>query len=173
MTLANKITVGRLVTIPIIVIALLEQQKWIVYPLLILCMVTDILDGLVARHRGEQTKVGAFIDPLADKLLLTSMFMVLAYLRQVPMWIFVVIFSRDLLIVIGWSVIHILTGSSEIKPRLLGKISTSIQMLTALLCLVPAPYPVLRFLLWITTLATIVSSVDYIIIGEKKLGVWM
>ncbi len=172
MTLANKITTGRILMVPIIVIALLENHIKTVYSLLLVCMATDFLDGLVARHFKQGTKLGAFLDPMADKLLLTSIFMTLTYLHQVPMWTFVVVFSRDLLIVLGWAVIHILTGSSAIEPRILGKITTAVQMATALVCLIPASPDIVRLSLWLMLLFTIASSVDYVIVGEKKLGAW-
>lgn len=172
MTLANKITVGRIVMVPMIVIGLLEGYRATVYTLLAICMATDFLDGLVARRRGEHTKLGAFLDPMADKLLLTSLFMTLAFLHQVPMWIFVVVFSRDLLIVLGWLVIYILTGSNKVEPRPLGKATTALQMTTALSVLLELPILLTKTLLIATIVLTIASAVEYIMIGEKKLGAW-
>lgn len=171
MTLANKITVVRILLVPPIVIGLLEGQTTWVYVLLALCIASDFFDGLMARRMGERTKLGAFLDPLADKLLLISVFMTLAYMHVVPMWTFVVVFSRDLLIVLGWVVIFILTGSSAIEPRPLGKITTGIQMTTALCCLMNLDM-FIRFLLWTTVAVTVASAIDYVIIGEKKLGAW-
>lgn len=171
MTLANKITVARIVTVPVIVIGLIEGRTAWVYVLLGLCMASDFLDGLIARRRGERTKLGAFLDPMADKLLLISVFMTLAFLRQIPMWIFVIVFSRDLLIVLGWSVVYILTGSNDIQPRPLGKITTALQMITALACIL-SPTIFTRPLLWATVAFTVASAIDYVIIGERKLGAW-
>lgn len=172
MTLANKITVGRIILIPVIVIALLEGMNKLVYSLLFLFMISDFLDGLAARKRGERTKLGAFLDPMADKLLLTAVYISLVHLGDVPMWVFVVIFSRDLLIVLGWTVIYILTGSNEVEPRPLGKAATAAQMAAALACvtdfLTPAAAPLVR----IAVAVTIASAVDYIIVAEKKLGGW-
>jgi cardiolipin synthase len=130
------------------------------------------LDGLAARMRGERTRLGAFLDPMADKLLLGAVFTTLAYLHQVPMWIFVVIFSRDLLIVLGWSVIYILTGAAAIEPRPLGKTTTGVQMATAFACIINLPQPIPGALLWVTLLVTVASAIDYVIVGEKKLGAW-
>lgn len=172
MTLANKITVGRIVLIPIIVIGLLQHHtKW-VYLLFFLSMISDFLDGLAARRRGERTKLGAFLDPMADKLLVTAVFVTLTHLNQIAMWVFVVIFSRDILIVLGWAVIYILTGSTAIEPRPLGKATTAIQMATALACVMDIGNPVMRILLWSSIACTIASAIDYIIIGERKLRAW-
>lgn len=172
MTLANKITVGRILLVPPIVIGLLEHKTVWVYALLGICIITDFLDGLAARQRGERTRLGAFLDPMADKLLLGAVYTTLAYQHIVPMWIFVVIFSRDLLIVLGWSVIYILTGSSTIEPRILGKSTTAIQMVTAFVCITQISQPIPGALLWLTLVATIASAIDYVVTGEKKLGAW-
>ncbi len=174
MTLPNKITVARIIMVPMIVIGLLEGATTWVYTLLGLCIISDFLDGLLARRRGERTKLGAFLDPMADKLLLISVFMTLAFLRHVPMWIFVVILSRDVFIVIGWSVIYILTGSNAVEPRPLGKFTTALQMITALACILPLSfYTITRPMLFACVVFTVASTIDYIITGEKKLGAWI
>jgi len=135
-------------------------------------MATDLLDGFAARRRGERTRLGAFLDPMADKLLLTSVFLSLTYLHQIPVWVFVAIFSRDVLIVLGWSVIFILTGSSTVQPRPLGKATTAAQMITALAVIVQAPAIATIVLLWIMIALTVISAVDYVRTGEKRLGEW-
>lgn len=169
-TLANKITIFRIMVIPIIVIGLLHKQTLWVYALLFISLLTDFLDGLVARLRGERTALGAFLDPLADKLLLTSVFLTLTYQGVIEMWVFVVIFSRDLLIVLGWAVIYILTGSAAVTPRMLGKTATAIQMATAFSYIVPVPDFLRTVLLWLAIGATITSALDYMMVAEKRLG---
>ena len=172
MTLANKITIVRIVLIPAVVIGLLYSRSAWVLVLLGFSMLTDLFDGLAARLRGEQTRLGAFLDPLADKLLLISVFMTLTILGRLETWIFVVLFSRDLLIVIGWVVIYILTGSSAIAPRWLGKSTTAVQMTTAVAFAAGVPDPWRSWLLWATVAFTVVSMLDYVRIGEKRLGAW-
>ncbi|MCG3205894.1 MAG: CDP-diacylglycerol--glycerol-3-phosphate 3-phosphatidyltransferase [Elusimicrobia bacterium] len=171
MNLPNKITILRILLVPLIVIGLIEHQTALVYVLMALCMATDFLDGLIARRTGQHTKLGAFLDPMADKLLLISVFMTLAFMRSIPMWTFIIVFSRDLLIVLGWFVIFLLTGSSHIEPRPLGKATTAVQMATAMVCIIPLPQAT-QVLLWITVAITAVSAIDYVIIGEKRLGMW-
>ncbi|MCB4757415.1 MAG: CDP-alcohol phosphatidyltransferase family protein [Elusimicrobia bacterium] len=172
MTLANKITVLRIILVPIIVIALLKHYTAWVLALLIFSMLTDFLDGLAARWKGERTLLGAFLDPMADKLLLTSLFLTLTIINRIDVWVFVVVFSRDLLIVLGWTIIFILTDSSKIKPTLLGKITTAAQMCTALGYILPLPALVQITFLWIMVVLTISSAIEYIIIAEKRLGEW-
>jgi cardiolipin synthase len=170
MTLANKITILRILLIPAIVIGLLLDRKPWMYILLGFSMLTDLLDGLAARSRKERTRLGAFLDPLADKLLLSSVYLTLTYLHIIHPWIFVLVFSRDLLIVLGWTVIYILTGSSKIQPQILGKITTALQMATALSYIIPSLAGLQIPLLWSSVAATIVSAVDYVIIGQKRLA---
>lgn len=168
-TLANKITIARILAIPVIVIALLQNHP--IAPWLIgAAAISDFLDGLAARVRGERTAVGAFLDPMADKLLLTALYIMFVYRGWIPAWVFVVFFSRDLLIVLGWFVIYILTGSSSIEPRRLGRAATALQMTTALGFAAPGPMKAVHLLLWITVAATVVSAVDYIVTGDRRLG---
>jgi cardiolipin synthase len=110
---------------------------------------------------------------MADKLLLTAVYVTLAYRGFLPAWVFVVIFSRDLLIVLGWAVIYILTGSSKVAPRTLGKVTTGIQMATVVgFLMLPDASPLRSMLLWSTVFATAASAIDYVYIGEKRLGDW-
>jgi cardiolipin synthase len=170
MTLANKITVLRIIAIPLFVIALLEGflpwARWI----FILSIFSDALDGTIARLRGERTPLGSFLDPLADKLLLVAAFITFAYLGWIPIWVFIAVLSRDMLIIMGWSIVYILTGNSKIEPRLLGKFTTALQMMVALCKLVPVPLPLYHWVLHTMIATTILSACDYVWIGNKRLG---
>lgn len=169
LTLANKITLARLILIPVFIVTLLQRMH--PWPVIIftVTIVSDALDGFIARHFKQMTALGAFLDPLADKLLMFSSYLVTAYLQMIPLWVFVVIVSRDAMIVIGWAVIYFITGSTDIKPRFLGKVSTIFQMVTIWLVLLGMPEPVAARLLAATVLMTAVSGIDYIYSGTKKL----
>ncbi len=171
MTLANKITILRIVLVPVFIIGLLlESQRW---PLIIFAFsaLTDVLDGAVARKRGERTVLGSFLDPTADKLLLVGAYLTLAHMRLVPMWVFVVVFSRDLLIVLGWNIIYILTHNREITPRWLGKGTTFLQMATVIMLLLgPLTQTVAPVFVWAMVLVTTASTIDYVWVGAKKLS---
>src|SRR3989338_4153434 len=132
MTLANKITVLRIIAIPIFIIVLLQGHMTWARVIFILSVFSDALDGALARIRGERTPLGSFLDPLADKLLLMATFIAYTYLGWIPVWIFIAVLSRDLLIIMGWAVVYILTGNSKIQPRPLGKLTTALQMAVAL-----------------------------------------
>lgn len=170
LTLANKITIFRIVTIPLFVILLLAQQH--PWPLLIfvLSTISDALDGFFARYRRENTPLGSFLDPLADKLLLLAAFITLTYQQRIPIWMFVVIFSRDLLIVIGWIIVYILTGSSRIEPRRLGKLTTVLQMLGIFSILADFPFSWQKVILQTMIICTILSGLDYIREGSHRLN---
>jgi cardiolipin synthase (CMP-forming) len=170
MTLANKITVTRIIAIPFFLIALLEQSMLWARVIFILSVLSDALDGGLARIRGERTALGSFLDPLADKLLLVGTFVAYTYLGWIPVWVFITILSRDLLILMGWSLVYILTGNSKIEPRPLGKVTTALQMLLALGKLMNLPDPAYHVLLYTMIASTILSALDYVWIGNKRLG---
>src|SRR5579864_804927 len=132
MTLANKITVLRMIAIPVFVIALMDHHMGWARWIFILSIASDALDGTLARIRGERTPLGSFLDPLADKLLLVATFIAFTALGWIPVWIFIAVLSRDMLIVLGWTVVYILTGNHKIQPRFLGKATTALQMAVAL-----------------------------------------
>jgi cardiolipin synthase len=94
LTWANRITIVRILLTPLLIILLLKGGRlWPLY-IFALAAVSDILDGWVARWRQEVSRLGSFLDPIADKLLLSSTFLVLAHLGRTPMWVFVIVFSR-------------------------------------------------------------------------------
>ncbi len=174
MTLANRITIIRIALIPIFVILFLQQGK---YPVLAnwtlavfaFAIFTDFLDGLAARLKKQKTQLGSFLDPLADKLLLLATFILLAYTGRIELWIFVTVFSRDLLIVLGWTILYILTSSSTIEPRILGKISTFLQMISAITLLFPIPEVFAYWIVRVMVFFTITSAMDYLWSGSKRL----
>lgn len=170
MTLANKITLLRIFLIPVFIILLLQGHHPWPAVIFTFTIVTDALDGFIARWKKQKTALGSFLDPLADKMLMFSTFLTLAYLKVIPLWIFVVTISRDLVIVLGWLVIYFIMHSTEIQPRLLGKLTAIIQMLTTWLILLGIPEPIKNYLLVATVVITGLSGVDYMIAGSRKLG---
>ena len=169
MTLANKITVLRIIAIPFFLIALLGGHLASARIIFALSVFSDALDGTLARIRGERTPLGSFLDPLADKLLLVSTFVAYTYLGWIPIWIFIAVLSRDLLIVLGWSVVYILTGNSKIQPRILGKFTTALQMAVALSKLFGVSAPLANIFLYAMITVTILSALDYVWVGNKRL----
>jgi cardiolipin synthase len=128
MNLPNSLTVLRIVLVPFFIGFLLNGSfGWALLTLLV-AGATDILDGIVARIADQRTKLGTYLDPLADKLLLTSAFVTLAILHLVPAWVAVIVLTRDLVIVAGAFVLYVTETPIEVMPTLLGKGATLTQL---------------------------------------------
>lgn len=174
MTLANKITILRIILVPIFIIALLSRLWWSVL-IYIPIILSDCIDGYIARVKKQQTFLGAFLDPLADRLLLIFTFLTLSYQNIVPRWIFVVVLTRDLIVVLGWFLIFLLTANKEIIPRTTGKVAIISQMLFVLLILLnpdaltSKDINLERIVLYIIAFLTIASAIDYMIVGINRL----
>lgn len=136
LNLPNLITLLRIVVIPVFLILLTAERYTDALILFILAATTDSLDGAIARLTNTRTAFGAYIDPLADKLLLMSSFVVLAFLGFVPRWLAILVISRDVIILIGFVALFFITEHSiAVRPSLLGKASTFLQLLTITLTL--------------------------------------
>ncbi len=137
LNLPNLITLLRIGAIPIFLILLVDERYTEALIVFILAGITDSLDGLLARWLDARTTLGAFIDPLADKLLLVSSFVILAFLGDIPRWLAVLVIMRDVIILIGYSVLFFVTGHAiKVRPTLIGKASTFFQLLTVSMALV-------------------------------------
>ena len=137
LNLPNLITLLRIGAIPVFLILLVDERYTEALVVFILAGITDSLDGLLARWLDARTTLGAFIDPLADKLLLVSSFVILAFLGDIPRWLAILVIMRDVIILIGYSVLFFVTGHAiEVRPTLIGKASTFFQLLTVIMALV-------------------------------------
>jgi cardiolipin synthase len=169
LNLPNLITFLRIGAIPLFLILLTDEQYTEALWVFVLAGVTDSIDGAVARLTNSRTALGAYIDPLADKLLLVSSFSILAFLGFLPRWLAILVISRDVIILVGFAVLYFITGHSiAVRPTLVGKTSTFFQLLTVTLALVGLHNPAWRFpLLWHLTLAltggaVTISSFQYL-----------
>jgi cardiolipin synthase len=148
-----------------------------------LCGASDALDGLLARRLRQRTLVGAYLDPIADKLLMATAFIVLAYMKNVPFWLAVLVISRDLFILVGSSLYLLLLDASDIRPTAISKLNTAVQILTVVYFLAVAAFPEeSRFLLTgegeavtsaiigLCALTTALSGGQYLFMGIRKLS---
>ncbi len=165
----NILTVIRILLTPLFVIFLLKN---LFYPALIVftaAAISDGLDGLLARYFNQYSVLGAYLDPIADKLLLASAFISLAVLKIIPAWLTVIVLSRDILIITGIAVFALGDIHIEIKPSLVSKWTTVAQLLTIFLVLlnprVEGIYQTKMLLFWITAGLTISSGLHYIYVG--------
>jgi len=141
-------------------------------PVFAICLIRHLFDGsllvfVVAAKR--KTTLGAYLDPTADKLLLTTAFVTLAIQRMIPSWLSVIVITRDILIIFGIALLNIMNRSIEIKPSILSKITTVAQLATVCAVLVAhqvhAMAQIERFLFWSTAAVTTASGLQYIYRG--------
>jgi cardiolipin synthase len=174
LTLANRLTILRILMTPVIVVLLLYRQTGAALGVFLLAGITDALDGFVARSRGQKTPLGMVLDPLADKLLLTSTVVTLSFLRELPRWFAVILVSRDLILVGGSMIVYMFLGKLAAPPSRLGKATTGMQLATALLAMLDNYFPALKptvHLLAVLTLAlTVASGLDYVYRGARLLN---
>ncbi len=174
LNIPNLLTIVRIVCVPILVICLMEGRFGEAFMVFVIGGVSDALDGLLARTLHQKTIIGAILDPIADKLLLDSTFVVLAAINTIPRWLAVVVISRDVIIVAGVLILFLVRGSVRIKPTISSKLTTLIQLGTAftvLLSLETAWFRDLLPILYAATGAiTAVSGGQYLTIGFRILN---
>jgi cardiolipin synthase len=140
----------------------------------LIATITDGLDGYIARMRNEKTRFGAIMDPIADKMLIGSAFISFSlvsglpdYLKM-PVYVPIIIISRDVFIMLGAMIIYLLAGKIDVKPTIVGKMTTFFQMLTIVCVLLRFTY---SSWIWnITVALTVISGLDYLRIGSKQIN---
>jgi CDP-diacylglycerol--glycerol-3-phosphate 3-phosphatidyltransferase len=182
MTTANKITILRILLIPFFVVETLYYGKDghdIYRVLALICFavaaVCDGVDGYVARHYNQRSELGAVLDPLADKLLLVSGIVVLSfdhspYLQSIPLWLTGTIIGRDMLLLIGLLVIQVVVGKLTVRPRMLGKVATVLQMILVLWILLKWSQKWLAVWIWGAAICTGISGLLYLWDGTRQLS---
>jgi cardiolipin synthase len=128
LTAPNQLTLLRMMFLPFIVIKLVEGHYSLALILFVLAGMSDGLDGLLARTLKQQTILGQYLDPIADKLLLSTMFMVLSILHKIPWKFTVVVFSRDISILLASAVLYAIAGLRDFRPSIFGKANTFAQV---------------------------------------------
>lgn len=176
LTPANQLTILRMIFIPIFVILLVYNHLGWAFAIFILAGITDGLDGLIARWLKQKTSLGAYLDPIADKLLLTTSFVVLSIKGMglpnlVPLWLTILVISRDVILVSSVLIIVISTGHRTFPPSVYGKATTCLQILTLVAVLYlnyrNITLPELQWLFVATAAVTVYSGLDYIYRGKK------
>ncbi|MBW1947448.1 MAG: CDP-alcohol phosphatidyltransferase family protein [Deltaproteobacteria bacterium] len=174
MNIPNLLTLMRIILTPLLVILLINSKFAEALIVFTVAGITDGLDGLIARYMRQKTRIGAILDPIADKLLLTSAYVTLAVVKLLPAWLAVTVISRDVIIVFGVLIIFLFQGGVEIRPSVLGKITTVAQLGTIFVVLVNHELGTLsRFLPFLyvaTVLITVISGLHYMYLGTRFLG---
>jgi cardiolipin synthase (CMP-forming) len=157
-TVPNQITFLRLGFLPLFLILMsYERYKWALL-VLVIAGLSDGIDGLIARKFNQRSSLGAYLDPIADKLLLSSSFVVLAFEKQIAWWLTILVLSRDLLILIVAVVIILESGYRPFPPSIYGKFTTFFQLILVFIVVLCATYPDVRLRLAVQVLIYIVSA---------------
>jgi cardiolipin synthase len=171
----NQLTLLRLVFVPFIATSVLENDYRTAIILLVIAGLTDALDGFLARKMNQKTVLGQYLDPIVDKMLLSTLFLVLAAAHEIPWRITITVFSRDIGILIVSAVLYATTSLRDYSPTMLGKANTFAQIIALLLVFldkVTAPEIIAQakvVMLWFVFILTVVSGLHYIIVVGNRL----
>ncbi|HSL23355.1 MAG TPA: CDP-alcohol phosphatidyltransferase family protein [Vicinamibacterales bacterium] len=171
LTAANQLTLLRMALIPAFVIFLLYGYSGWGLLTLVFAGITDGLDGLIARRTGQKTTLGAWLDPMADKLLLVTTFIMLTlpglgFANRLPIWLTVLVISRDVAIVLAVAVVNFAIGRRTFLPSIYGKIATATYIVTGVVTLtfnyLNRPSALVTICVYGSLFVTIVSGVHYV-----------
>jgi cardiolipin synthase (CMP-forming) len=174
----NFLTIIRFLLVPPILFSILNQRFLLAFFLFVLASLTDAFDGLLARVYNWTSYFGAIVDPLADKLLLTTSFITLGWVGLVPEWLVLLIVARDLWIISGALVYRYVVGKIHFSPTLLSKINTCLQIALTIMLLVDASFlhisiwlihTVMLAMLTTTSLTLVHYTISWTILGMKNL----
>lgn len=175
-TVPNQLTFLRLGFLPFFIISIHYHRYDIALAVLIIAALTDGLDGLLARSLNQKTALGAYLDPIADKLLLSSSFVVLAFNGNIRWWLATLVLSRDILLLTSAAVILVVAGYRPFPPSIYGKLTTALQILLvfAVVLLAVTEWPWLRFvrmiLAYLVAGFTVFSGFHYSIVVSRRLS---
>jgi cardiolipin synthase len=178
LTAANQLTLLRMLLIPPFVILLLYGYRGWALATFLAAGVTDLFDGLIARRTGQKTTLGAWLDPMADKLLLVTMFVMLTLpdigsANRLPLWFTVLVLSRDIAIVLAVAVVNLAVGPRTFRPSIFGKVATATYIVTGVVTLffnyLGVASPVIMAFVYASLVITFVSAFDYLL-KVVKLG---
>lgn len=174
-TAPNQLTLLRMIFVPFIVIHLVDGHYLWALVVFVIAGFSDGLDGLLARRLHQQTLLGQYLDPIADKLLLSTMFLVLSILHKIPWKYTVVVFSRDISILAASAVLFAIAGLRDFRPSIFGKANTFSQISAVFFVLLNEVYPArwvriarLEFL-HATFIFTVLSALHYVILVQHRL----
>ncbi len=171
LTPANQLTLLRMLLIPAFVILVVYGYFGWALVVFVAAGLTDALDGVIARRSGQKTTLGAWLDPMADKLLLVTTFIVLTIpglglTNRLPLWLTVVVISRDVVIVLTVTIVNLAIGRRTFRPSIFGKVATAIYILTAVVAMLfnylGYHSAFVDLFVWASLAITLISSLHYI-----------
>jgi cardiolipin synthase (CMP-forming) len=176
-TTANQLTILRIVFVPLFIILLAYNELGWAFGTFVIAGITDVLDGIIARRFGQKTSIGAMLDPIADKLMMTSSIVILSlpqmeFHNTIPRWLMILIIFRDVFILVVSLIVVLMLGWRLFRPSIYGKASTVMQVLTVLLVLYAnwqhAVVPELTIVFYMTGLMTAFSGIHYLVRGLRE-----
>lgn len=174
LTPANQITILRLVFVPIFAILVIQRSYGWALAVLTAAAISDIVDGTIARIFHQESPLGIALDPIADKILMTTAYLVLAIRDAIPTWLTVLVISRDVAIVMTALLISIVAGYRPFRPTMLGKASTTVQAITIFVAVahqasVPlASAGLLHICIYLAAAFTLASGVHYLVVVRHR-----
>jgi len=178
MNFANKISISRILSVPFFVASLIyyspnkDYIRLLALAIFIFAVISDAVDGYIARKSKQQSKAGLVLDPLGDKLIIMSAFIGLSFDKfnpHFPLWVTLIIISRDIIILLGAVVIFIVKQDINVSPTVWGKLTTIFQMTAVLIILARFKIGIEFIFWWLAVIFTVVSGIDYIRRGFKIL----
>ena len=181
MTTANKVTICRILLVPVFIVQVIYLNRsgnavnwYLAIAAFFAAAVADGVDGYIARHFNQRSELGAILDPLADKMLLVSGIILLSmesrYFVRIPLYLTATVISRDVILLIGMAIIHYTGTKFSVRPHLTGKIATVLQMATVLWTLLKFNPAVLPYITIPAAIFTGVSGLLYVINGMTHLN---
>lgn len=175
MNLANMITVGRLLAVPLVLYFLLHGDMRAAFFVFLLAGASDAVDGAIARMFNQRTELGAWLDPLADKLLMTAVFVMLGWLGKIPDWIVFMVVTRDVLIVGGVVMSTLLANPIKVEPLFVSKANTAAQVFLIVIVLADLAFGLglenlVSGMLTLTALLTLASGASYLLLWMRHIA---
>ena len=165
MTIPNLISTIRIILVPIFIIYLINDRFLAALIVFVVAGLSDGADGLTARLLNQKSRLGSYLDPLADKFLLVAAFIVLAARDVIPAWLTVIVITRDILILTGVLILFLNKQDLKIRPSVLSKITTCLQLGAVFLVLARDPFPffsgIIQPVYLTTAVLTIASGLHY------------
>jgi cardiolipin synthase len=174
LTIPNLITLFRIILTPLFIIFLIQGNYLRALVVFVLAGVSDLADGLIARTWHQKSRLGSYLDPLADKILMAASFVTLSIYHQIPSWLTVVVLSRDVALAVGVLIFRLADIPLVVRPSLAGKWTTTFQLITVgfvlLNKIVTIPPMLLLGLFWGTGVLTSISGMQYFYQGLKQMN---
>jgi cardiolipin synthase (CMP-forming) len=167
MTIPNFITIGRLIIVPLVIMMIIQGSWDVAFGLFVVAGVSDAVDGFLARRFDMRSELGAYLDPMADKALLVSIYLTLAVVGIIPAWVAILVISRDIMIVSAVVLSWVLDNPVEMRPFLVSKVNTFAQIAFAAALLAAKAFGVtlgtwFQLSLWIIAALTLASAGAYL-----------